>query len=64
MKRIFLFLVTNVAVLFVLAVLVNIVCAFLGIDLSREIQGNRDFYVQLLLGRLRSAWSGRSYRFS
>ena len=52
MKRIFLFLVTNFAVLLVLAVLVNIVCALLGIDLSQEIQGNRDFSVQLLLGAL------------
>ena len=52
MKRIFLFLVTNVAVLFVLAVVVNFVCAFLGIDLSQEVQENRDFYMQLLLGAL------------
>ena len=50
MKRIFLFLVTNVAVLFVLAVLVNFVCAFLGIDLSQEVQENRDFYLQMLVG--------------
>ncbi|WP_026972466.1 protease HtpX [Aliagarivorans marinus] len=32
MKRIFLFLTTNLAVLLVLSVVVNIVCAFLGID--------------------------------
>ncbi|WP_026959105.1 protease HtpX [Aliagarivorans taiwanensis] len=32
MKRIFLFLATNLAVLLVLSVVVNIVCAFLGID--------------------------------
>ena len=50
MKRIFLFLVTNVAVLLVLVVLVNAVCAFLGIDLSQEVQNNRDFYMQVLVG--------------
>lgn len=49
MKRIVLFVLTNAAVLLCLVVAANVVCALLGIDLSREVSDNRDFYVQILV---------------
>jgi len=52
MKRIFLFLLTNAAVLLVLAVVLHLVFALFGVDLSQAVGENRDFYVQILVASL------------
>ena len=52
MKRIFLFILTNVAVLFCLVVVANLVCALLGIDLQQAVSSNRDYYIQMLVWAL------------
>ena len=52
MKRIFLFLLTNAAVLFVLAIVLDLAFSLFGVDLSQTIGENRDYYTQILIWAL------------
>lgn len=58
MKRIFLFLLTNAAVMLVLAVVLHFVFALFGVDLSQNVAENRDYYVQTLVFALLFGMAG------